>query len=71
MPFLAAAGKHGDFSTLKTLKNGIQIELGQLNTIEISAEGNYAKIGGGAETRHLIRTLFANGKRTGMLPLVE
>ena len=71
IPFLATSGKHGDFSILTTLKNGIQIELGQLNKIEISPEENHAKIGGGAKTRHTIRTLAASGKRTGILPFVE
>ena len=65
IPFLATSGKHGDISSLQRLKNGIQIDLSQLNKVEIPPKGQHATIGGGANTKHVISTLAAAGKRAG------
>lgn len=64
LPFLATSGKHGDAATLKHIRNGIQIELEQLNQVSVSATRDQATIGGGAKVKGILDGLAAQGKRT-------
>ncbi|KAE8423995.1 hypothetical protein BDV36DRAFT_303328 [Aspergillus pseudocaelatus] len=64
LPFLAYNGAHGAITTLGKMDHGIEIFLDQLNTIEISKDGNTAKIGGGTKSKAVIDQLWAAGKQT-------
>ncbi|KAI1391575.1 FAD binding domain protein [Hypoxylon trugodes] len=63
LPFLARSGGHGSIATLGKMKNGIEIWLNQLDTIEIADDGTTAKIGGGVLVKSIIDTLWAAGKQ--------
>jgi FAD/FMN-containing dehydrogenase len=63
LPFLATSGKHGDFATLQHLQNGVQIDLGNLNWVDVGVDGKHATIGGGALTKSVVQNLAAAGKR--------
>jgi hypothetical protein len=47
------------------MDSGIEIYLGKLSTVEISADGTTAKIGGGASSKAVVDALWAAGKQTG------
>ncbi|KAJ5273272.1 hypothetical protein N7478_008397 [Penicillium angulare] len=64
LPFLAVNGGHGAISSLEAVNNGIQIWLNQLNSISIAKDGSTATIGGGAPSKHITETLWAENKQT-------
>ncbi|KAJ5087692.1 hypothetical protein N7456_011308 [Penicillium angulare] len=64
LPFLAVNGGHGAISSLENVNNGIQIWLNQLNSISIAEDGLTATIGGGALSKHITETLWAENKQT-------
>ncbi|KAI1453281.1 FAD-binding domain-containing protein [Annulohypoxylon moriforme] len=64
MPYLALSGGHGAIKTVGKMKNGIEIWMHQLNSVEISEDGAQAKIGGGAKTKTVIDALWDAGKQT-------
>jgi AICAR transformylase/IMP cyclohydrolase PurH len=47
------------------MTNGMEIYLSQLNSIEIAADGQTVKIGGGVISRNLTDALWAANKQTG------
>lgn len=48
------------------MTHGIEILLTGLNSVEIAADGQSAKIGGGIRSKNLTDALWAAGKQTGM-----
>ncbi|KAF3016549.1 hypothetical protein E8E14_012363 [Neopestalotiopsis sp. 37M] len=64
VPFLATNGVHGSITTLGQMTNGMEIYLSQLNSIEIAANGQTVKIGGGVISRNLTDALWAASKQT-------
>ncbi|KAK8142141.1 hypothetical protein G3M48_009278 [Beauveria asiatica] len=67
-PFLAIGGQHGATSTLAKLRGGIGIAMSTLDSIELSADGQTAKVGGGALSKTVIGALWEAGKQTGTTP---
>ncbi|KAM3453177.1 hypothetical protein MY3296_003940 [Beauveria thailandica] len=63
-PFLAIGGQHGATSTLAKLRGGIGIAMSTLDSIELSADGQTAKVGGGALSKTVIDALWEAGKQT-------
>lgn len=64
VPYLAANGVHGSITTLGKMTHGIEILLTGLNSVEIAADGQSAKIGGGIRSKNLTDALWAAGKQT-------
>ncbi|PMB64984.1 FAD-linked oxidoreductase afoF [Beauveria bassiana] len=64
-PFLAIGGQHGATSTLGKLRGGIGIAMSTLDSVELSADGHTAKVGGGALSKTVIDALWEAGKQTG------
>ncbi|KAK5993548.1 FAD-linked oxidoreductase chyH [Cladobotryum mycophilum] len=64
VPFLAVNAGHGAITTQGRVRNGVEIWLNKLNTVEISKDGTTARIGGGALTKSIIDALWAAGKQT-------
>ncbi|KAL8801210.1 MAG: hypothetical protein Q9182_004604 [Xanthomendoza sp. 2 TL-2023] len=63
--FLAVSRGHGLTKSLSTLKNGIQINLRQLQEITVAPNGKTATLGGGVYTESLLNALHAKGKSSG------
>ncbi|OAA48855.1 FAD binding domain protein [Beauveria brongniartii RCEF 3172] len=64
-PFLAiGGGQHGATSTLGKLRGGLGIAMSTLDSIELSADGQTAKLGGGALSKTVIDALWEAGKQT-------
>ncbi|KAJ3498505.1 hypothetical protein NLG97_g1072 [Lecanicillium saksenae] len=64
LPFLAVNGGHGAILTQGNMKNGIEIWLNKLNTIELANDRNTATIGGGALSKMVTDALWQAGKQT-------
>ncbi|KAI1098845.1 FAD binding domain protein [Jackrogersella minutella] len=64
MSFLAVNGGHGAITSVGKMKNGIEILMSRLNSVDISEDGTKAKIGGGANTKTVIDALWGAGKQT-------
>lgn len=64
--FLAISRGHGTTKTLSTVKNGIQINLRQLQEITVAADGKTATLGGGVYNDNVVNALHAKGKSSGM-----
>ncbi|KAI0182686.1 hypothetical protein EV127DRAFT_465415 [Xylaria flabelliformis] len=62
IPYIAVSGGHGAIITESKVKNGIEIWLHQLNTVEIGKDS--AKIGGGALSKTVTHALWTAGKQT-------
>ena len=65
MPFLTQSGGHGSISSLGQMRGGMEIYLERLNSVEIDAESNTVKIGGGTLTKAVTDALWKAGKQTG------
>lgn len=65
LPFLAYNGAHGSITTLGQMTHGIEIDLNQLSGVEVAADGQTAKIGGGTISKNVTDALWAAGKQTG------
>lgn len=65
MPFLAVNRGHGNVDTLARMQNGIEIWLTQLNSIEVSEDGNTAVLGGGVYIKEVIDELAKHKKVAG------
>ncbi|CAL8580015.1 hypothetical protein XPA_005748 [Xanthoria parietina] len=63
--FLAISRGHGTTKTLSTVKNGIQINLRQLQEITVAADGKTATLGGGVYNDNVVNALHAKGKSSG------
>ncbi|KAM3508573.1 hypothetical protein MY11210_006681 [Beauveria gryllotalpidicola] len=63
-PFLAVGGQHGATSTLSKLRGGIGIAMRTLDSVGLSADGQTAKVGGGALSKTVIDALWEAGKQT-------
>ncbi|CAI0650511.1 unnamed protein product [Colletotrichum noveboracense] len=64
LPFLAYNGVHGAITTLGKMQNGIEIYLNQLSGVEVSEDGQSAKIAGGTRSKLVTDTLWEAGKQT-------
>ena len=58
------AGCHGATDALESVRNGIQIDMRDMNDIIISEDGKTARIGGGAKVKKTVNTLWDAGKQT-------
>ena len=65
--FLAINRAHGTTTALSNVKQGIQINLRQLRSIEVAADGKSAKLGGGVFNDDTTTALAAIGKASGKL----
>jgi hypothetical protein len=59
---MATGAGHGASVTLGTLKNGIDIDLGNFNTVTVDETNSLVTIGGAAQFQQLYDPLFAAGK---------
>ncbi|KAI1123052.1 FAD-binding domain-containing protein [Nemania abortiva] len=62
--YLAVSSGHGSITTLRKFRNGIEIWLNHLSSVEIAADGSTAKIGGGTLSKTITDALWAQGKQT-------
>lgn len=65
IPILAYNGHHGSITTLGKMDYGIEIYLGQLNTISIAKDKQTVTVGGGTNSKNLTDALWETGKQTG------
>ncbi|KAK1248864.1 hypothetical protein MKX08_007084 [Trichoderma sp. CBMAI-0020] len=72
IPFMATGAGHGASVTLETFKNGIDIDLGNFNTVTVDEKNSLVTIGGSAQFQQVYDPLFAAGKEfpTGGGPCV-
>jgi FAD/FMN-containing dehydrogenase len=63
---------HGFAKSVRSVVNGIQISVQQMNNISLDLENNVATLGGGVIVAEFIDALWKAGKRTGLIfiPLV-
>ncbi|KAF2199742.1 FAD-binding domain-containing protein [Delitschia confertaspora ATCC 74209] len=64
IPILAYTGHHGAITTLGRMDYGIQINMGQLNTVSIAKDKKTVTVGGGTNSKNLTDALWAAGKQT-------
>ncbi|KAI1423279.1 FAD binding domain protein [Xylaria sp. FL1777] len=62
--YMAVNSGHGSIKTLGKFKGGIEIWLDKLSSVEIAADGETAKIGGGTWAKTITDVLWAQGKQT-------
>ena len=56
-PFLSTAGGHGFAITLGRLRNGIEIDLSNFNSVSVDAKANTLTIGGAVRVRDVLGPL--------------
>ncbi|KAI1873002.1 uncharacterized protein JN550_003876 [Neoarthrinium moseri] len=61
IPFLATGGRHGYTTTLGELHNGLAIDLGQLNTVNIDKSTGVMTIGGAVRFSDIYNPVFEAG----------
>ncbi|KAI5918786.1 hypothetical protein F4810DRAFT_690548 [Camillea tinctor] len=61
IPFLATGARHGYTTTLGTLQNGLEIDLGQLNSVHVDKSAGILTIGGGAQTSDILDPVYEAG----------
>ncbi|SPO05000.1 probable FAD-dependent oxygenase [Cephalotrichum gorgonifer] len=64
VPFLAYNTAHGALTTLGAMDSGVEIFLENLSSVQVSADGKTATIGGGTMSKKVTDTLWAAGKQT-------
>jgi FAD/FMN-containing dehydrogenase len=62
IPFLATGAGHGFTTTLGEVKNGLEIDLSQFNTVEVDKKHSRMRIGGSVRFRDVMDPLYAAGK---------
>ena len=62
MSFLATGGGHGTTVTLGNLKQGLEIDFSDFNTVNLDAKNNLITIGGGTIFSDVISPLYNAGK---------
>ena len=62
VPFLATGGGHGTTVTLGGIRQGLEIDLSGLKTVDLDAGTNQLTIGGGVIFSDVIPTLYNAGK---------
>ncbi|TQS33289.1 hypothetical protein Golomagni_06374 [Golovinomyces magnicellulatus] len=65
MPFMAVTSGHGTPITQGRMKNGIEIRMHQLNSVELIRGGTQARVGGGVKAGPFNQGLWAKGKQAG------
>lgn len=68
IPFLAVAGRHGYTTTLRSLRNGLEIDLSQLDTIEIDKTSQTFTVGAGVRVSEIFDPLYDAGFDFRTLP---
>ncbi|OHE99041.1 hypothetical protein CORC01_05731 [Colletotrichum orchidophilum] len=64
LPFLARSGGHGATDSLSLATNVVSIDLRGMNQVIIDESGETVTIGGGANVKEVVNTLWAAGKQT-------
>lgn len=67
-PYLAVNGGHGATQTVGKVKNGIQISMRRLNSINVANDGKTVTFGGGTISVDITAKLWEAGKQTGEKP---
>lgn len=62
IPFLATGGGHGTSTTYAEMRDGLNIDLGNFNTVDVDAEDNTVTIGGSVVFSDTYDPLFSRGK---------
>ncbi|KAK7992238.1 hypothetical protein PG988_001032 [Apiospora saccharicola] len=62
IPFLATGGGHGAGMGYGTIKNAMNIDLGNFSSVELNAEANEMTVGGATLAAHVYEPLYAAGK---------
>lgn len=65
IPFLATGGGHGLSTTLKTLKNGISIDLSHFQNVTIDHAASTVTVGGGNVFGDVFGPVWNSGKEMG------
>lgn len=65
--FLTTGGGHGYSGTLGAIKNGIQLDMGNFNTVSVDASKNLMTAGGSLRFKDVAAAAYAKGKSTSML----
>ncbi|RYP03157.1 hypothetical protein DL764_005339 [Monosporascus ibericus] len=60
-PFLAVSGGHGAITTVGQMRDGIEIWMNQLSSVNIAEDGTTAKIGGGTLSKTVTDTILGPG----------
>ncbi|KAF2008706.1 FAD-binding domain-containing protein [Aaosphaeria arxii CBS 175.79] len=64
IPFLTTGGGHGYSGTLGAIKDGIQLDMGNFNTVFVDADKNLMTAGGSLRFRDVAAAAHAKGKST-------
>lgn len=70
IPFLATGGGHGTSSTLARLKQGIDIDLGKFDAVNLETDKNLLTVGGATVFSQVIDLLYAAGKELRKCSLI-
>jgi FAD/FMN-containing dehydrogenase len=62
IPFLATGGGHGTSGTLGEIMNGLEVDLGNFNSVTLNSEDNRLTVGGGTKFSAFINLLYDAGK---------
>lgn len=68
IPFLATGGGHGYSGSLGALQNGLELDLGNFNSVEVDPERNLLTIGGAVRFRDVEQKVYEAGKAIGRAP---
>jgi FAD/FMN-containing dehydrogenase len=68
IPFLATSARHGYSTSLASIHNGLEINTGYLNQININAFTNRMTIGGAVRFQQAVDILYASGKEIRVFP---
>jgi FAD/FMN-containing dehydrogenase len=61
IPFLATGGRHSYTTTIQALQNGLEIDLGNLNTLKVNAAARTLTVGPGVRVGSIFEPLYAAG----------
>ena len=62
VPLLATGDGHGYISTIETVQNGIQLDLGKFKDVSINTAANLLTVGGAVKFANVIEALQGAGK---------
>lgn len=62
VPFLGTGGGHGYTTSLASIQNGIEIDLGHFNSVAINGSANTITVGGSVHFHNITGPLYAAGK---------
>ncbi|KAI9725824.1 MAG: hypothetical protein M1828_002453 [Chrysothrix sp. TS-e1954] len=64
IPFLATGGGHGYISTIDSVQDGIDLDLGNFKEVSVNASANLLTVGGAAKFGSVVEALQVLGKET-------